>query len=148
MFESQNKADDDGQVIDSLFIETDAPPDLKAALSVLLQLGEKLKEPAKITRLISRSLSLDPTWGPVLLLPADSLRKELKIRVYSPTAVATDGARFSDEPGDIRTAGRVLHTGTSPFENHTGPVYVIGTGAGTNGAASATVIIEAWSVTE
>lgn len=146
-FESQNKTDDDGAVIDSFFIETDAPPKLSDATEPILV--KALQEPRKITRLISKDETISPSWlEPYLVLPADANRKSLNILVYSPTAVATDGVRFSDEPGNIRTGGKILHGDTVPFTDHTGPVYAIACGAGANGVASAPVSLEIWSVTE
>lgn len=146
MFGTQDLKDDDGEVIDSLFIETDAPPDIKQATQPILV--KELIEPRKITRLLSGDITIDPSWTVSMLLPADANRQELKIRVYSPTSVATDGVRFSDDRGNILSSGKVLHGGTSPFENHTGPVYYIACGNAANGAASAPVSLEYWAVTE
>jgi hypothetical protein len=147
MFESQNKSDDDGAVIDSLLIETDAPPNLKDATEPIVV--RALESPKKITRIISKDVYLDPAWvQPDLLLPADANRKSLNILVYSPTAVLTDGVRFSDEPGNIRTSGKIQHGDTIQFTDHTGPMYVLACGAGANGVASAAVSVEVWSVTE
>lgn len=147
MFESQNKSDDDGAVIDSFLIETDAPPNLKDATEPIIV--RALESPKKISRIISKDETLDPTWTqPHLLLPADANRRSLNILVYSPTAVATDGARFSDEAGNIRSSGKILHGDTVPFTDHTGPVYVLACGAASEGAASAPVSVEVWSVTE
>lgn len=143
---SQDKKDDDGPVIDSFFIETDAPPDLTQALQPILV--KALEEPKRITRLISQSWTIGATWDPFLVLPADPNRKNLNIHVYSPTAVATDGVRFSDERGTVTTGGRILHGGDTSFTAHTGAVWALATGAGANGVASAPVTLEIWSVTE
>lgn len=141
-FESQNKSDDDGPVIDSLFIETDDMPDLAEAQEPILV---RFKEtPAKETRIFSGDLTLGTDWDVVQILPADVGRKSLNIYVYSPTAVAVDGVRISDDPGMVRTAGKVLHSGTIDLGSHTGPVYVFPVGA--NGAPSAAVSIQYWSV--
>ncbi len=145
-FESQNKSDDDGAVIDSFFVETDAPPKLEGAIEPILV--RTLESPRKITRLISKDETIDPSWEPYLVLAADPNRKSLNILVYSPTAVATDGIRFSDERGNIRTSGKILHGDTIPFTDHTGPVYALPCGAAAGGAASAPVSLEIWSVTE
>lgn len=144
-FESQNVNDDDGQVIDSFFIATDAPPKMEDATQPIVVSG--LREPDPITRLFSGDMVLAADWEPVLLLPADKNRKSLNVYVYSPSSVATDGMRFSDDKGNIRTSGKILHNGTVDLGAHTGPVYVLPTGAGAGGSASAPVSIQYWSVT-
>jgi hypothetical protein len=146
VFGSQNVRDDDGAVIDSFFIETDAPPDLKDAIEPIAI--PEVKAPAPTTRLITGELNIDPAWGQGLLVPADANRKGLNIRVYSATAVATDGVRLSDDPGSVRNAGKVLHSGAVTFDNHTGPIYYYSAGATGTGAASATISVEYWSTTE
>jgi len=145
-FESQNKSDDDAAVIDSFFIETDAPPNPKDAPQPIIV--KALKEPAPITRLFTRDITISPDWTPTLLLPADAKRKGINIKVYSPTSVATDGVRFSDEPGDVRNAGKILHNGSTTFDNHTGAIWYVACGLGTDGKASAPISLEYWSVTE
>jgi hypothetical protein len=144
-FESQNLNDDDGAVIDSFFLETDSPPSLKELNEPIIV--KTLREPAPITRLLTMSQSFDPSWPtPVQLLPADACRKSLQVSVYSPTAILTDGIRLSDDIGTVAKAGRVLHNGTIPLDGHTGALYA--TTCGAAGAASATVYVEVWSVTE
>jgi hypothetical protein len=144
-FESQDKNDDDGPVIDSLFQEVNAPPKLSEATQPIIV--KTLESPKVITRIISKDETIAPEWGAYMVLPADANRKSLNIAVYSPTSVETDGVRFSDEPGNIRTSAKVLHGDTVPITDHTGPVYAIATGA-VNGSASAPVSLEIWSVTE
>lgn len=145
-FESQDKRDDDGAVIDSLFIETDAPPDpAKAPQPIVVK---ALKELPTITRMISGDITVSPDWTATLLLPSDANRKSITIRVYSPTAVLTDGVRFSDERGNILSSGKLLHNSDSVFDNHTGAIWYIACGAAADGKASAPVSLEYWSVTE
>jgi hypothetical protein len=149
MFGTQNKSDDDGQVIDSFFIETDSPPNLKEATQPI---------PAPVattipvaTKILTKSQSIDPTWGtPTQLLPADVRRKCMGFRVNSPGSVATDGVRIASDIGDLLTAGRVLHgqTLSDALSCHTGAIYAVTTGLGANGAASAVVNVEIWAVTE
>lgn len=147
IFGSQDFKDDDGQVIDSLLIETDAPPDKREAIEPV-QLPV-LPEPKKTTRLLTSDTTLDPTWDPYMILPADPKRQSITVRVYSPTAVATDGVRFASEKSEVLTAGKILHgSDTSVFSNHTGALWVISCGGGANGRASAPVSLEMWSVTE
>lgn len=145
-FETQNVRDDDGSVIDAFFIETDSPPDMKELNEPILV--KALREPAPMTRIFSGDWSIDPTWNPIQVLPADATRKSFILYVYSPTAVATDGVRIGDDLGMIRTAGKVLHNGTIDLSNHTGAIYVLPCGAAANGAASAVVNFQYWSVTE
>ncbi len=144
-FESQNVHDDDGKTIDDFFIETDSPPDMAEAQEPILV--KHLREPAPITRLFSGDVTIDPTWQPWQLLPADANRRKVVVYVNSPTAVLTDGVRISDDPGLIRTAGKVLHNQTIEM-NHTGPVWIIPCGAAANGAASANITFQYWSITE
>jgi hypothetical protein len=143
-FETQNVRDDDGSIIDSFLIETDSPPDLKELNEPIIV--KALREPAPITRLFTTSQLLEPTWEPFPILPADANRTSLILFVYSATEVATDGVRFSDDPGTVRSAGRVLHNCTIDLSRHTGPLWVIPCGNG--GPASASVTVEYWSVTE
>lgn len=145
IFSTQNMHDDDGQVIDALFIETDAPPNLKDATQPIVI--PVLAEPKKTTRFLTGDITIPATWTPVLLLPADANRQGVNIKVYSPTSVATDGVRFSDEPGNIYSAGKILHGGSTTFDNHTGPIYYVPCGSAANGAASAPINLCYWSVT-
>lgn len=144
-FGSQDLKDDDGPVIDSLFKETDAPPNLKDATEPIVV--RALKEPAKITRLISREFVAAIDWTVFQILPADANRESLVIRVYSPTQVATDGFRFSDDSGNVITSAKILHSDDTTFIGHTGPIYAIPCGAGANGIASAPVALQVWAVT-
>lgn len=146
VFGSQDVKDDDGQVIDSFFVETDSPPDVKGAIEPISI--PALPEPKKTTRLLTGDITVSEAWTAVQLLPADANRKGINIKVYSPTSVATDGVRFSDEPGNILQAGKILHGGSTTFDYHTGPLYYITCGGGANGRASAPVSLEYWSVTE
>ncbi len=145
-FETADKNDDDGQVIDSFFIETDNPPPIKDAIEPIVV--RALPDTAPITRMISKDQNLDPTWqGPTQLLPADAKRKSLSLYVYSPTAVATDGVRFSDDNGASWFGGKVLHNGNITLDHHTGPLWVMDAGA-VAGRASATVSVQMWAVTQ
>lgn len=149
-FETQNVHDDDAAVIDSFFVETDTPPDLKPAAETVPSPAVEL--PKKTTRILTRSDLIDPTWGPTLLFPPDPNRKSMTVNVYSPTSVATDGVRIFSDMGDQRSAGLVLHNQTPMSDmlgDHTGPVYVVGAALGGPGTlASAAVWVFAWTVTE
>jgi hypothetical protein len=141
-FESQNLKDDDGQVIDSFLIETDAPPPLSEALEPIVVKGETKVD--KYTRLLSGEVTMGIDWEPVQILPVDATRLDLVLRVYSPTAIDTDGIRFSDERGLVRTGGKVLHGDMLNLADHTGAVWVIPAGD-SSGLASAPVSIEWWA---
>ncbi len=146
IFGSQDLKDDDGPVIDSLFIETDAPPNLKDATEPIPDNSDNIP-PRKTTRLLTGSQILGTDWAPHRLLPADANRQGINIKVYSPTSVATDGVRFASENGSIYTAGKILHGGSTTFDNHTGEIWVVPCG-NASGLASAPIGIEYWSVTE
>lgn len=140
-FESADTNDDDGNVIDSLFIETDNPPE-PAIEPILIK---ALVEPTPITRILGQDTLIPPSSDVRMLLPADKNRKSLNIYVYSPTAVTTDGVRISDDNGMCLTGSKLLHGGTIDLLGHTGPLYVTSCSASSN-TASATVSIQYWSV--
>lgn len=132
--------DDDGTVIDSLFIETDRPPDpLIEPFPDLVP----IEEPAKTRRLLSGNRTLLTTWDPILLLPPDIRRKDFYARVTSPTAVATDFVWLCDESGKIATTdcGKLFHTQDINLGLHTGPLYVSCVGS------SAPMVVSYWSTT-
>jgi len=142
-FESQNVHDDDGQVLDSLFLETDAPPPLADAQEPIVV--KAVIDAPPITRMFSIEQVIPVDWDVYQILPSDVKRKNLTIFVYSPTSVATDGIRFADERALARNGGKVLHNGTIDLSGHTGPLYILPTGPA--GVASAPVAIQVWSVT-
>lgn len=146
-FETQNLRDDDAKVIDDFFIETDSPPDL--SLLNMPIVVKQLKDPPRVTRMLSSELILDPAaqQTPTQLLTADMNREYLFLRVESSNATATDGIRFSDDQGTVKTGGKVLHGKTLQMDPHTGPIYVWTCGAGANGVASAAVSVSYWAVT-
>ncbi len=145
-FESQNVNDDDGQVIDSLFIEVDNPPPIQDAREPIVV--RALPQPKVPTRLISGEYTVVSEWDAVQVFPADANRKSVNIYVYSPTAIATDGIRFCDDKGMLATAGKLLHNNTMTLIDFTGPLFIRSAGNGLNGISSAPVVFEYWSVTE
>jgi len=150
IFGTENMHDDDGAVIDSFFIETDAPPLLKDATQTID--ATAAKEIPVQTKVITKDQLIDPAWvNPTQIFPGDPNRKGLGIRVYSPTSVVTDGVRIASDIGEVNSAGIVLHNQTDPsnaFADHTGPIYVLAASISTGGAASAVVRVEAWAVTQ
>jgi len=151
VFGTENLKDDDGAVIDSFFIETDAPPPLKDAV-------EPIDNPAlpklkPLTKILTKHQLVDPQWGqsPIQLLPGDVRRKGVGVRVFSPTAVATDGIRLASDIGEVNSAGVIFHGQVDPsnsLNDHNGPIYVMGYSSVTGGVNSAALFVEVWSVTE
>lgn len=149
VFGTEDLKDDDGQVIDSFFIETDTPPPLKDATEPIDKTAAI--EIPRLTRIITKHQSIDPAWGtPVQLLPADFNRIGVGIRVWSPTSVATDGIRLAADSGEVYSGGVLLHNQTPPGDSlsqHTGALYAVSFSVGT-GVASAPVFVEVWSVSK
>lgn len=151
VFSTENLKDDDGAVIDSFFIETDAPPVLKDATQTI---DKSVTPPIKpLSKVLTKHQLIDPQWGqsPVQLLPGDARRQGVGIRVYSPTLVATDGIRLASDIGEVNSAGIILHGQVDPsnaLNNHTGPLYAIGYSIATGGINSALLYVEVWAVTE
>lgn len=148
IFGTQNTHDDDGQVIDSFLIETDAPPDLKPAIEPVSP--SDVAAPRKTTRILTGVIVVNPTWSASQLIPADANRKGLTLRVKSPTTIATDGIRIASDSGNVNNAGFLLHgeSLTDALDNHTGEVFYQSYSLATGGAASAPVVLMYWSVTE
>jgi hypothetical protein len=146
VFGTQDKHDDDAQVIDSFFIETDVPPDLKPAAQTIDAPDVEVIKPC--TRFLTGELNVDPTWGPTMVLPADAKRKGMEIKVFSPNATLTDGVRVASEIGGLGMAGKVFHgqSMSNALDNHTGAVWIQGFGA--SGSNAFVVTVEYWSVTE
>jgi hypothetical protein len=129
IFESQNKKDDDGPVIDSFFIETDAPPDLKQAPISAEQ--PKLDVPKPITRLLTGNTLLDNTFTVQQILPADANRKSVTLSIFSNAAnpvIASEYVSVADENGKVLTSSAyILRHGKDPLtlDGHTGPIYAV-----------------------
>lgn len=135
IFGTQDVHDDDGQVIDSLFIETDAPPNIKDAVEPILI--PVPVEPARPTRLLGGTEILDPGKSPYRLLPADADRLQLHLEVTLTsfgTATFNDYAVLGDDVGPVASAQSGLLTtqgcirlrpGKSyEMDQLTGPVYI------------------------
>lgn len=145
IFGTQDLKDDDAAVIDSYFIETDAPPDMTPARQPIDNTPNKTPI-AITTRLLSREQTLQPGFDPVLLFPADNNRKHMYIRVYSPTAQAGDAIRFGGTAQEARNGARILQGDAPTIDNHTGPIYAFAE-AITGVPNSAAVNVEYWAVT-
>jgi hypothetical protein len=151
VFGSQNLKDDDGQVIDSLLIETDTPPNPADAPQPITE--PALQNPEQWDRLLGTQQIIQIGWDPILLLPADAHRQAVTIYVTSigtvpGTPIPTDGIRIADESGKVYNGGRILHGQTISI-NYKGPLYALGTGGvSANAGNTAAVSVEVWAVTE
>lgn len=147
MFESQNLKDDDGNVIDSFFIETDTPPNPADAPQPIFVPAPTIPVPA--TRLLTGTMQITALMDAVMILPADTNRSSVNVQVYttaaSPTAVG-EYVTLADEPGKCNTSGAwTLRSGKDPYSlsNHTGPVFVKG-----SPTLSANMELTWWAVTK
>jgi hypothetical protein len=126
--------DDDANVIDSFFIETDTPatPQLEAIDQT------PLKAAVKPTRLLGDTRIINVGDQPFMLIPPDTNRKSLKMLMTTPSgsATATDYVNFADNVGNVSLA---LQNGTPSgvtrmrawavdhtLDGHTGAVWVSG----------------------
>lgn len=138
--------DDDGQVIDSLLVEVDNPPEPLPNVAVDPQRSEV--RPRKTGRLLSVTHTLLPGWDPVQVGWADPDRKTFRIQLVGTTA--TDFIRFADDASKLASdssCARLYATANGTridLDNHTGPLYV--KPDANNNAAG--VIFSSWSVTE
>lgn len=150
-----DKNDDDGQVIDSLLIETNTPPEPLPDASVDPQRAKV--RPRKTGRLLTGTWFVPPGWhvnnggsGPTLVLPADPDRKTFRIQVVSPTAgdyivIADDAGKLQGV--DMFGGARIYATTTGnqrDIDNHTGPLYIVPAAA--NNALGC--YVSYWAVTE
>jgi hypothetical protein len=137
VFGSQDLKDDDGQVIDSLLIETDTPPDIKTATEPIP--ATPTHPPIRTTRLISGTMTLDTNIvEPVLLLTEDSGRQQFRMDVFSNSATpsaTTEYVMVADEKGKLQLPvdgsvmpgglmRRVRHGKDFPLDVHTGAIWV------------------------
>jgi hypothetical protein len=150
VFGTQNVHDDDGQVIDSLFIEVDDAPDLKPAAETVYPPAEEQKR--KTTRILSTSQIVTPIMTPILFLPEDANRRGVTIQVFSLTAVGGDGVQIASDLGLLSISPVLTHANpriTDALMEHTGPIYIqpASLGATGIGVLSAPVLVQAWAVT-
>lgn len=120
-----NVHDDDGQVIDNLFIETDAPPDL-----VVQAIDDMpLTVPVPTTVLRTTTVNVDPTWTAHKVFVADKNRTVLKLGGYSSAATPgiNDYAIIAYDQGLLTpTSGvKLRHNRTLDLDGHTGDIWVL-----------------------
>lgn len=131
MFETQNVHDDDGQIIDSFFIETDAPPVLKDATQPITP--TPTENPKKIRRLLTGSvlMSSGVFGSPHQVLPADPNRKSVTLAVLSTAAAPNAYNEYvivSDENGKVSAgSGFNLRGPDNPLiiPDYTGAIWAI-----------------------
>jgi len=116
-----NFPDPDARVLDSLIESQAEPAKLTPAAPTLPHVRT---EP--MTRLMTGTIAMQPLWPAYPLVPADSRRTGLRIRVSS--ATAPDAIRLSDDAGKVQTFGgsALIYAGDTYFSEaqHTGPVWV------------------------
>lgn len=147
MFGTQNLKDDDAQVIDDYLIETDSPPDMKAAEQPIPPTPDTGM--TRLTKILTTELVWRTGWSePQLLLASDENRLQFHMRVISPSSSTTDGIRWASKKDEARTGGRLLAGQTSgAVDSHTGAIWVWGeTVAGATNSAD--LNIEIWAVTK
>lgn len=151
VFGSQDLKDDDGAVIDSFLIETDAPPNpADAPQPITIQ---ALPAVRPITRLITGyQVMSSAVQQAIQIVPADAARLELVLKVTSTAATPTleDYILVSDEfskvlfgSGQSGIASR-FRQNTSPYilARHTGPLWVM-----PNPSISAAIEVTWWITT-
>lgn len=150
-FGSQNLKDDDGAVIDSLFLETDAPPDPASVPEPITIPALPAVRPT--TRLITGyQVMSSAIQQPIPIAPADAERLELTIKVTSTAVSPTleDYILLSDESskcvfgtGQSGIASR-FRQNTEPYTlcAHTGPVWIM-----PNPSISAAIEVTWWITT-
>lgn len=126
--------DDDAQVIDSFFIETDRPAEPQVEAIKQRPLADSIKP----TRLLADTIVLKVGDVPQMLLPADANRKSLKLVMTTPSgsATATDYVNVADNNGSVSQAQATgAGSGCSRirawavdwvYDGHTGAVWVSG----------------------
>ena len=111
IFGEANNHDDDGQVIDSLFIETDAPPDLHAAVEPIPIIS--LHDRPRYDRLDTNTVIFAVGGAPQQILAPDKNRTHLRIdvRSYSGSVVVNDYIVIADEFS--KCSSQVMSQGTA-----------------------------------
>lgn len=130
--------DDDGQVFADL-VEPQANP-LPVPDQVMVE--PVTQRPPRPGRLMCGSMTADPTWPPMLVLPADPDRKSVTIQNNS--ATATDSIRVADESGKLQNlvgGGLVFPANPLTLLGYTGPVWLSAS------QAVAPVSVSYWAVT-
>jgi hypothetical protein len=139
--------DDDGQIIDVNFAQTDAPADLQADQPAVTH----ATPPRRTTQVLSgfQVIDLNSLNTPIQLAGADPDRKDCIVKVNG--SGVTDAIRIADAQnklmypaagGTSGLGGKIFTGGTWNPTDHTGAVWVIGTDI------SAPVTVSFWMVTD
>jgi hypothetical protein len=90
-------ADDDGRIIDALFETNPNPPEALPNFPTI----QPAKRSPVTNRLLTGTITLNPTDAPYQFLPADPRRISVGLAVYSVAGTATDYATISDDVGKL-----------------------------------------------
>lgn len=139
--------DDDGQVLDSI-VQPANPPTIEQLPVATIDTPKRTPRP--LTRTITSTQTVLPSFGPVQVLPADADRESLSITVRTPEGVTTTYARLADDSSKVGSdmGAFVLipnQNNVGVLAGHTGPVWVA---AVDTGAADAAVTVSVVAVTE
>lgn len=122
-----DNTDDDAAVVDSLLIETDAPP-----TPVIEHIDPApLVKPTPLTVLRTGTYVMDNTviTQPIKILIGDRYRKSIQLSGWSAAATPgiNDYAMFAYDPGLLTpgSAFRLRHNQTLPLTGHTGDLYIL-----------------------
>lgn len=132
-------ADDDGAVIDSFLVETDAPPATEELIGPIDP--APLHRPEPTTRLISKNYIVNSGWVPFQAVIADAGRVQLRLRVMSTGVAGTttfeDYIRVGYDPGVLEAR---LWTGNAlDLDDHTGDLW-IGPGPALTAAIAVSIV--------
>lgn len=125
--------DDDADILNRL-VEQQANPPSPLPDEMTSAVSER---PARITRLQSGLMSVEPGWDPIRILTPDTTRTCITIAISSSDVL--DVIRVSDTADSARYAGIVFHDNPLILRGHTGAVWVY------NDTANA-INVSYWSV--
>ena len=139
-----NPKDDDGQVIDSLMQEVNAPAEPQ-----IEPISVDVEKPIRFTRLLSGAIRFDDAnpFTAFQLLPADPWRKQLSLQCVSEEVtpvIATDYIYVADENGKVNSSasGRLYVGDKLTLDLHTGALWVVAAPA-----ISGPIVVTYWSTT-
>lgn len=119
-----NHADDDAQYVDELFRVN---PDSVAMED--LPRGIPLENPTFVprgkNRLVARTYTVDRSYGPIMLLPADPNRSELHVNVASDNAFLSDTKDTLTSAAGRANAFALYEFNEYVLDNYTGPVWMV-----------------------
>jgi hypothetical protein len=141
--------DDDPDVLASMVgivSDSPAPEDLPYVAGAQVSPKRRRRRPSP---LLTGYYSLDPSFiGATMILPADSYRTSLTVRVSSPSGSTTDYVSVSDDAGKVAVpngSGRLYSGHALSVDTHTGPLWVAAWG-NAGGAPGAVIGVSYWAV--